>query len=455
MTDPTESPRGSSRLRLVVTGPARLVAVAIRPLRYLPWPFPPLRDRDKEIARIQLNLLRKALGEAGGLGVHRPQGTRDHYLYRPGHALVREADLEAVQRFFAANDNTYDGVGEVERLYGDLTSLRLPRRRDEGDVPETLADLDAQVGPDVVRPDHVLFVTVKGSGKLCPAIEPRVPSKRSRGPFPAVNSEQSAGDGVRVSVVDSGWWAPAATSIPWLADDVGGEVETVDPTDIHPYAGHGTFVAGVIRCQAPSTTVAIEAILPYGGAAYESAIMKQLSDAMRSTGNPQLLSISAGTYTRNNRGLLAFEALAEAEKLVEGDSAVLVVAAAGNDSDTRPFWPAAYDWVVGVGSVDADHKVSSFSNTGTWVDVYALGRDLVNAFPTGAFTYHEPPLKGQVGHFKGLARWSGTSFSTPMVTGAIAAHLSAHGGTARDAYEALLLAGTSVTDPVAGPIVVL
>ena len=49
-----------------------------------------------------------------------------------------------------------------------------------------------------------------------------------------------------VSVVDTGWHPPAVKWAPWLRG-VGGDPETIDPKDIHRYAGHGTFIAGVVR----------------------------------------------------------------------------------------------------------------------------------------------------------------------------------------------------------------
>ena len=65
------------------------------------------------------------------------------------------------------------------------------------------------------------------------------------------------------------------------------------------------------------------------------------------------------------------------------------------------------------------------------MNVYARGRDLVNAFCVGTYNV---PLPREHAHgvadvrkFDGLARWSGTSFAAPMVTGAIAAHMSATG----------------------------
>ena len=98
---------------------------------------------------------------------------------------------------------------------------------------------------------------------------------------------------------------------------------------------------------------------------------------------------------------------------------------AGNDSWAAPFWPAAFDWCVGVGSLDRDGRVSAYSNFGVSADVYALGRNLVNAFPDGTFECHESPDKGDIRGFStGMARWSGTSFSAPVVAGLIAREIS-------------------------------
>lgn len=424
---------------------------------------------DKQAAarlRAQVAVIRRAFEETGGVGTAPVRGTRSprddsdvHYLFRPGHALVRDADVERLNRWFGERTDRFAGTPrEVARPVDGLTLWELPARTDRGDdVLATLEEIDRDLEPGLVQPDHVVYVTPRGS--LCPATEPEEPSRRARPWPPAAAAERRTGDAdrVRVAVVDTGLWTDALGSkaSPWLdPNDVvadPSDVETVDPTAIHPYAGHGTFVAGVISCLAPDTRVEVEGVLVHGGAVYESEIVAQLHEAIDDDDRPQVISISAGTHTRGDFASLGFAMLGEAHRLAERED-VLIVAAAGNDGSDKPFWPAAFDWVVGVGSVDPDAKVSDFSNVGPWVDVYARGRDVVNAFPKGVYTCHEPPNVGQVRTFDGLARWSGTSFSTPVVTGLVAARMRETGQSARQAWQDLAAGATSATDPRAGQV---
>lgn len=441
------------RLEPAVLAPLRIVGRGLRSIGVdRPRPEPErTEDLDEAVRRVQLDILLTAF--ARGRGARLGQGEREDevYLYRPGRILFRERDREQVAAFFETRRERYRGTGYAAKVTDELQHWVLPRR---ADVPSVLADLEAELGDDIARPDHILYVTVTGGGKMCPADEPRVP--RARRPVPPVARDASAGKGIRVSVVDTGWWEPAETTglSPWL-HDVDGDAEVIDTQQIHSYAGHGTFVAGVVRCLAPACEIEVEGFLTHGGAAYESDIVRELNEAVVEEFDPHLISISAGTYTRYDRGLLAFDVFAETRKLAAGEADLLIVAAAGNDSTQRKFFPAAYDWVVGVGALDADGTVSDFSNTGAWVDVYAHGRDLVNAFPAGTYECQEPPQAGQVRTFKGLAQWSGTSFATPIVSGAIAAHNAAHGGPPRAAFDHLVADGRDLLDPHGAPIVAI
>jgi len=83
-------------------------------------------------------------------------------------------------------------------------------------------------------------------------------------------------------------------------------------------------------------------------------------------------------------------------------------------------------------------RLAKYSNRGTWVDVYARGSKVVNAYPDGPYTYKESPLADETVQFTtGLAEWSGTSFATPLVAGLVASRMSWTGESPRQAWEAL------------------
>ena len=66
---------------------------------------------------------------------------------------------------------------------------------------------------------------------------------------------------------------------------------------------------------------------------------------------------------------------------------------------------------------------------------------------------HETPDKGDVRVFgTGMARWSGTSFSAPVVAGLIAREISERGCSAADARDVVLARSTYESDPGVGPI---
>jgi hypothetical protein len=83
--------------------------------------------------------------------------------------------------------------------------------------------------------------------------------------------------------------------------------------------------------------------------------------------------------------------------------------------------------------------------------VWAAGEALVNAFASGVFTYAEPPRTGAREFFAGMARWSGTSFATPLVVGLIAARMIRTGETAPEARDAVLVAAAAQALPGLGP----
>ena len=426
-------------------------------------PYKPTRRRwtaDAELrqARLadQIRIIQEALPDAEAhIGVDRgddPNAAPSvQYLYRRDRLLVRDADLARVDRALGFDPATIDtrvvtGTTDDGRpvSINGLTAYIVQGRS----ALEALDLLDATEGVGVGTLDHVLWIT--GGAGCCPDTEPEPPGRRS--PVPGRNWKQStSGRGVSVSVVDTGWLPAVANDgrHPWL-QGVTGDREDYNSGAIRHYVGHGTFIAGIVRCLAPEADVRVEGFLPVGGAIYESEIVRQLNESLDRV--PDIISLSAGAWTRNTLPLLSFEVFWETRlRHLKG---TVLVAAAGNDGNRGPFWPAAYPWALSVGALNATGTArADYSNFGSWVDVYARGSDIVNAFPDGRYTYDEAPHRGEVYQFvEGLAKWSGTSFSTPIVAGLIAGRMSRTGESARDAADALKKLAVANAKPGVGPI---
>jgi subtilisin family serine protease len=217
---------------------------------------------------------------------------------------------------------------------------------------------------------------------------------------------------------------------------------------INPYTGHGTFVAGVARCMAPDADVIVANIFKTAGSALESDFVRDLDRALDL--GVDIFNLSITSPTMHDRPLLAFGRWLRRAQQYKG---VVCVAAAGNSGQRYPSWPAASPGVVSVGALAADWRSrADFSNYGGWVDVYAPGRNIVNAFATGSYTCYVDPYKDEPRTFFGMARWSGTSFSAPMVSGLIAARMSRTGESGQQAAAALLEQARAQAIPGTGPI---
>jgi Subtilase family len=368
------------------------------------------------------------------------------FIYRRDHLLIRDRDVRRLQ--------SADVVAEIVRHpVPGLALVKVIQKRgmkEPENLLVTLSRVDALLGPGVASPDYLLSVSkVPQPGTICPATEPAgVP--RHAPPQPAVSTDCCDGRGVLVALADTGLLESAPKLHPWLHGVEGTFEPEVDPAThfIPRYTGHGTFIASIVRAMAPRAQVRVARLFELAGANFESDVVEVLYQVMDWA--PDIISLSAGTHTWLDRGLLSFRFFVDGP-LRERRGTVLV-AAAGNDGLDWKFSPAKMKGVLSVGALGAHEDGRAwFSNYGDWVKVYAPGEDLVHAYASGEYRYYETPGRPNQKFF-GMASWSGTSFSTPVVAGLIAARMSGTGETARQAAGSLLALARAQALPGVGPV---
>jgi hypothetical protein len=375
---------------------------------------------------------------------------REQHLGEVGVAPGVQAIQDAHRRRSVLDVLRENGVQNVEvrRVVGDVVVVHLhPDReeREERDARFLLKRINEEFGAGITTLDHV--VTAAGETSGCPATEPQ--EVYDPKPYPPVCP--GGGDRVRIYVADTGIVEDTVNGpdCPWLTGVTGDDDPSIasDGT-ILPYGGHGTFVAGVIRCMAPGAEIVVRNVFDIAGSALESDFVPKLNEGFAY--GAEIFHVTVASPTMDNLPLMAFEAWMEDLHQHKG---VVCVVPAGNYSSSLPYWPAAFRGMISVGALSTDWRSRAyFSNFGGWVDVYAPGQNLVNAFATGPYTCEVAPFAGEIRHFSGMAQWSGTSFSTPIVTGLIAARMARCGESGEEAAAALLAKARAQAIPGVGPV---
>jgi subtilisin family serine protease len=212
----------------------------------------------------------------------------------------------------------------------------------------------------------------------------------------AAANQISTGAGVTVAVLDTG----ADSTQPALAgrlvagwNYVEDDANTADVADNGTSAvGHGTFIAGTIALVAPDAKIMPERVLDSRGAGNVFVVAQAIIDATNA--GARVINLSFGTS-----GQVHSHAVDDAMNYAATHGAV-IVAAAGNDGDNHPHFPASSHQVVSVSALTANlSSLASYADYGPWVAVAAPGSDIVGPVPGGGF-----------------ARWAGTSMATPFVS---------------------------------------
>ena len=169
-----------------------------------------------------------------------------------------------------------------------------------------------------------------------------------------------------------------------------------------PYSafGHGTMTTGLVHLVAPQAKILPLKAFSSNGVGYLSDIVAALYYAVQHHANVVNISFDLASSSPS-----LTQAAGYANK-----AGVVLVAAAGNENTSAAVYPAALNnYVVGIASTTNWDSRSSFSNYGvTDVWIAAPGENIISTFPGGTY-----------------ASASGTSFSSPMVAGAVALMLNA------------------------------
>jgi hypothetical protein len=256
----------------------------------------------------------------------------------------------------------------------------------------------------------------------------------------------------KVAIIDTGIAAEIRTD-GWL-DNVPRD-GNIDPLDMFPLpagdgyldfaAGHGTFVAGIVRQVAPGAEITVYRAVDSDGIASEVTVACEMIRAVKE-GGAQIVNLSLGCQTQDNVPPIALQAALEiiSEWERETGREVLIVAAAGNFGDANPTWPAASRQVVSVGGLTPDMQPAQWSTRGFWVTCSTVGQGLRSTFVEGKQAPSLNPVPQHSGP-DAWAVWSGTSFAAPQITGAVARLHQNEGYPLREALRTLLEAGQPIS----------
>jgi subtilisin family serine protease len=241
----------------------------------------------------------------------------------------------------------------------------------------------------------------------------------------------SIGTGSRevvVAVIDTGmdyfhedlranvWTNPREIPGNGIDDDRNGYIDDVygydfvsndsDPFDDH---FHGTHVSGTIGAMGNNGIGVV-------GVCWQVRMMAVKAFDEQGNGNVAdavaaiHYAIANGARVINASWGLEDRSRALADAVADAQAAgVIFVAAAGNSRTATPFYPAGYDSVIAVASLNNKDERSQFSNFGPHVDISAPGEQILSTVPDSKYD-----------------AISGTSMAAPHVSGAAALILSRH-----------------------------
>lgn len=350
------------------------------------------------------------------------------FLYRRGRLLVHPDLLNgersdwryASELLRRANAQYADGV---ESRTAEAVGLTLLAVDDQVAVPSLVRSL-RRIAPAAASVEHFLVA----DPHRMHGCDPATPAER---PDDIPGDDSAAGAGLTAAVLDTGIWEDWGLGVSSGATDVDvldGDSDAL----LDAPAGHGTFVSSIILRYAPGAKVIARKVLR-GPAGLASEL--EVAQALLDLPEVDVINCSFGGPAQDDATPLVIE-----RALQHLSPRTVVVAAAGNQGESRPHWPAASKRAIGVASVEGGkgHEgwgLADYSSRGAWVDACAPGTKVHGAFVEFDETSADP-ANGRL--FKGGAYWTGTSFAAPAVSAAILALASRDGIPAKEAAYRLI-----------------
>lgn len=348
-------------------------------------------------------------------------------------------DNVSVDRLFSVSRKTvvHDGP-DIAVGITDVYRIQLAA---DADVSSTIAHLQ-KTGALFAEPDYVaraIPITVAEHSHILMAdrekeltVIPNDPLYAEQWGLARINAPAAwdvvtGNAGALIAVIDSGvdlehpdiasrlWVNPGEVAGNGVDDDNNGYIDDVhgwnfvdDTADVADDSGHGTQVAGIAAAAGNNAIgitgtcwncrIMVIKVMHASNVANYSDIAEAVHYAAAK--GARVINISLGGYADSNALRLAIDSAS--------DSAV-IVAGAGNDASSAPFYPAAYTNVIGVAATTREDVRMETSNYGNWVDLVAPGDEITTTFAGGLW---------------GLG--SGTSLAAPFVAGLAALIRSQH-----------------------------